>query len=402
MSRILLAWELGAGAGHVASMRPLAEALLARGHKVTLAAQNLRTAAAVFADIGIPVVAAPVCPATYGGLAEPPLNFAEILMRYGYLDAPMLAALHRGWRGLIELTAAEVLVADHAPTALLAARGLPLRCAAIGNPFAVPPPVHPTPNMRPWLEVPPQRLLSSDEAVLTTINAVLPAGVPRLGALHELFGDVVKMFVGLPELDPYGARDAHHYLGLHTGVSGSAPARWPEGGGARIFVYLHAGYRHLDACLSALAASGARCLVHVLGAAEELIARHRGPRVEVSAVPVDIVSASAQCDLAVCHSGLGLVNVMLGAGRPMLLLPYQLEQFLLATRVAALGGAQVIHVEQARPDFGSAVSTMLGDTAYADRARALAARVAPGSVGTMTQQAVARIEALATQAKDNT
>jgi UDP:flavonoid glycosyltransferase YjiC (YdhE family) len=37
MSRILLAWELGAASGHLAGLRPLVEGLLARGHQVTLA-----------------------------------------------------------------------------------------------------------------------------------------------------------------------------------------------------------------------------------------------------------------------------------------------------------------------------------------------------------------------------
>ena len=42
MSRILLAWELGAASGHLARLRPIVEVLLERGHQVALAAQNQR------------------------------------------------------------------------------------------------------------------------------------------------------------------------------------------------------------------------------------------------------------------------------------------------------------------------------------------------------------------------
>lgn len=35
MARILMAWELGAGFGHLAPLKPLAEALTARGHHVS-------------------------------------------------------------------------------------------------------------------------------------------------------------------------------------------------------------------------------------------------------------------------------------------------------------------------------------------------------------------------------
>lgn len=402
MSRILLAWELGGGAGHLASLHPVASALLKRGHQVTLAAQDLRAAAAFYAGLDMPVVAAPLSRGNYGGLAEPPLSYSEILMRYGYLDSPMLAGLVRGWRGLITLTGADVLVADHAPTALLAARGLPLRCMTFGNPFAVPPAVHPTPNMRPWLEVPVQRLLNSDAAVLATINRALPAGAPPLAAVHELFDRTTSVFVGLPELDPYGRREADCYLGLHVGRSGTTETQWPAGAGPRIFAYLRADYRYIDACLAALAACNARCLVHLADATEALMARHRGPGLAFSDTPVDIESAGAQCDLAVCHSGLGMVNAMLRAGRPLLLLPLQLEQFLLAGRVAALGAAQVINSEQAQPDFAAALTAMLGDPQYARSAQNLAARVAAASVGTITDRAIARIEALAAQARENT
>jgi len=399
MSRILLAWELGAASGHLAGLRPIVEVLLARGHQVTLAAQNLRNAARVFAGLDFPIVPAPRTHELYGGLEDPPLNYSEILMRYGYIDVPMLTALVRAWRALIQLTAADVLVADHAPTALLAARGLPdLRCIAFGNSFAVPPPVHPTPNMRRWLEVPPQRLLNSDALVLKTINQSLHPSVAPLSALHQMFERVDCLFVGVPELDPYGPRAAECYLGLHVGISGKAAPQWPVGEGKRIFAYLRADYAEIDHLLAALAACGARCLIHMAGTSPVLIERYRSPRMVFSDTPVDIVSAAAQCDAAICHSGTGTVNALLQAGKPMVLLPAQLEQFLLARNVEALGAALVVVPEAARRDFGDALKSILENPSFVGHARALAERYREPSIQAVLDRAVARIEGRALEA----
>ena len=399
MSRILLAWELGAGSGHLAALRPVVAVLLARGHQVTLAAQNLRTAARVFEGMDFPVLPAPRTHEIYGGLEDPPLNFSEILMRYGYIDAPMLAALVRAWRTLIELTAAEVLIVDHAPTALLAARGMPgLRRMTFGNPFAVPPPVSPTPNMRSWLDVPEKRLRSSDALVLETINQSLPPSAARLSHVHELFDDSTCIFVGVPELDPYGPRAKELYMGLHVGISGMAQPQWPDGAGRRVFAYLRADHPAIEVVLKALASCDARCLVHIVGDTAGLAERHASSRVVFSEKPVDIQSAVRHCDLVLCHSGIGAVNATLRGGKPMLLLPAQLEQFLLARNVAATGSAIVLAPEDVAQEIRGVLTRLLNEPVFGESAEAFARRYGALPADQLVLNVVDRIEQCAMEA----
>lgn len=394
MSRILLAWELGGGAGHLSSLRPVAEALLLRGHKVTLAARDISSAAMVFSGLEneMQIVQTPVCPKTYGGLADPPLNFAEILMRFGYLDTSMLKALLLGWRSLLRLTGADRLVVDHAPTALLAARGTDIACSTFGNPFAVPPPASPTPNMRDWLDVPVHRLQDSDARVVATINAALAPDAPPIASLPAMFEGADHLFVGMPELDPYGPRAPAHYVGLHTGRSGSEPVLWPAGEGPRVFAYVKADYPHIQACMEALAAAPVRCLVNLSGATAQMIERYRSPQLSFSAGHVDIDHALAQCDVLVCQSGLGTVNAALRSGKPLLLLPSQLEQFLLARNVEKLGAGLLIHPESKMPDIAGSLARLLADPVFAQRARALAQRCAVPPVAGIVDHVVTRIE----------
>jgi hypothetical protein len=57
----------------------------------------------------------------------PPLNYADILLRFGYADSNDLLGLVVAWRELMRLTGFELVLADHAPTAILAARTLACR-----------------------------------------------------------------------------------------------------------------------------------------------------------------------------------------------------------------------------------------------------------------------------------
>jgi hypothetical protein len=393
VSRIVFAWELGGGLGHLAPFRPIAERLAARGHEVTIAARDVEHGR-VLDSRALVVVQAPFCAKTYRGLAEPPLNYAEILMRYGYLDAPLLSGLLRAWRGLLDLARADLLIADHAPTALLATRGRGTPRALFGNPFAVPPPVSPTPNMRSWVEVPRERLANSDAAVLDVVNRSLGGDGPRLSALHEIFEGAARLHTGLPELDPYGPREPAGYLGLYTGVAGSRPVTWPAGEGRRVFVYLHADYVHLEPVLAALAASGARCFVYVLEGTPALRQKHEGARVAFSAEPVDLGAAVADCDLCVIHGGTGASTSALRAGKPMLLLPMHLEQFLLASALEKLGVARLVHPDRP-PDIAGALGRALSDQGLARAAREFALRHAEPAVDTIAERAADRIEALA-------
>lgn len=394
MSRILLAWELGTGFGHLGPFLGFAPRLLERGHELHIAARDISSACSAAGTLPVTVHQAPLCLKTYGGLQDPPLNYAEILMRYGYLDPAMLRAMIAAWTALLRATRADLVMADHAPTALLAARLLGVPRAVIGSPFAVPPEAHPTPNMRAWMRVPAERLLDSDSRVLAAVNAALPAGALHLGAIHGIFSDASRFFIGVPEIDPYGPRDAADYLGLVTQGSGTAVPAWPDGPGKRVFAYMHADYRHLSAVARAIAASGVRAVIYVLGADAPIRQLFQSLGLVLSAELVDVRRVLAEADLCMTH-GMGTTLAALHAGVPLLMLPKQLENYLYAAALQRVGAGIVVHPEEDAPDIAAALARVLGDGDYARNARAIAERYRVPSVATIEQQAVARIEAQA-------
>lgn len=392
MSRILLAWELGAGFGHLGPFLGLAPRLLERGHTLYIAARDVASAVKAVGDLPITVFQAPLCLNSYNGLQEPPLNFAEILMRYGYLDPPMLRAMISAWRALLVTTRAELLIADHAPTALLAARLSGVPTAVIGTPFSVPPDVHPTPSMRKWMDVPAARLADSDAHVLAAVNAALPDGAQPITSIRTIFSGAAQFFLGVPETDFYGPRDAAIYLGPNSYSTGTAMPAWPDGAGRRVLAYLHGDYQHTAAAMRALAAQGARVIAYVSAVDPQVRQLMLTLGVTVAAEPVDMVRLLAQADLCVTH-GPGAALAALQAGVPLLMVPKQLENMLFALALQRMGVAALIDPNLETPDFAGVLAQIFVDGKCAASARAFAEQYPDTVVSTIVEQVIAGIEA---------
>ena len=126
MSRILYAWELGMGYGHVGSVLPLAMRLQERGHEIVFALRDLSHAERFLGRRGFALLQAPVWMGDKRG-PELPVSYADMLANFGFPDRAGLTAMVRAWRGLYALVRPDLLMIDHGPTALLAARGTGLR-----------------------------------------------------------------------------------------------------------------------------------------------------------------------------------------------------------------------------------------------------------------------------------
>jgi len=189
MATILLAWELGGGLGHFMNLRPLAEGLLRRGHRVVAVLRDLSAARQFLVDPNVDILQAPFKHARIRDI-EPTCTFAQILHNCGFGDADELLTLAEAWRKLYDYLQPDLIIFDHSPTALLASAGYPARRALIGTGFFSPPDTGAPglPNLRTWL-TPNQVELDAHEAqVLANINAALARwSMPPLACVAELY-----------------------------------------------------------------------------------------------------------------------------------------------------------------------------------------------------------------------
>lgn len=101
-----------------------------------------------------------------------------------------------------------------------------------------------------------------------------------------------------------------------------------------------------------------------------------------------------QSDLAICHAGHGSVAALLLGGCPLLLLPMQPEQTLVARRVETLGAGRAVYPDHVPPDYAQFVNSLLADGTLRASASAFAARHADFDEARQFARVMDRCEAL--------
>jgi len=390
---VLYAWEFGANLGHVGTFLPIARQLRERGISVHWAVAQPQLAARLLAPAGFGWLQAPV--ASERRRERPPLNYGDILLSFGYDDEHRVHGSVVAWRELLQLSGARVLLADHAPTAILAALSLELPVMLFGNGFLVPPARDPTPNMRPWLTVASEELRAIDDRVLASINGVLDRfGKPRLVGLSDLFRVAEDALVCFPELDHYPDRGPARYWGMLPAATDGECA-WPTSRGPRVFAYLRPETPNLDLALASLGALEASVLIYAPGLTDATMSRYRTARLAFSSHPVDLAQAASEADAAVTYASTAATSAFLLAGKPVLLLPGHLEQFLLALRVAELGAGLLQNPEEAPNGLPDMLHRVLTDPRLRANAEAFARKYAGFEQSIVARNIVARVLELA-------
>ena len=187
LPRILFAWEAGENFGHVSKIAEVARRLTGRA-EVLAAVRNPIALRQIAPDLPVTVLPAPAAPpqAPMSG-EDAGRSYPDVLRHAGWSSAQTLAPLVESWRNLIALAQPDVLVAQAAPTALLAARGLDLRTAMCGSGFDAPPRAHPMPAFYHWdkdANTPP---VEREAQVLAAANQTLDRlGAPQLSHFCDL------------------------------------------------------------------------------------------------------------------------------------------------------------------------------------------------------------------------
>lgn len=239
MRRIFITWELGGGLGHLMQILPLARALAVRGHQIFAALRDIPKAQAIFPEETIKLLQAPFLSQIVHSPIQRPLTFTHILHNIGFEDEEAMAAMCRAWRTLYDLVKPDLVLFDHSPTALLAARGHSFRKVPLGSGFCIPPDEHPLPSLRPWLKTDPETLQRDEDAMLARINRVLERFKQEpLDYISQLYTQVDRtLLLTFSELDHYAQRTAQDYWGVWSEAKGKPP-KWPSTSGRHIYAYL--------------------------------------------------------------------------------------------------------------------------------------------------------------------
>jgi UDP:flavonoid glycosyltransferase YjiC (YdhE family) len=395
VARALCAWEYGGDLGHIQRLTALAVALRDAGHEPALAFSNLQHAGATAR--GFRCYAAPLI----AGVERPdlePASLARVLLDLGFHDAGGIESSIRAWLSLFELEKPDVIVADYAPVALLAARVAGIPAVTIGSGFSSPPGVHPLPALRPWKAVPEEKLVEDDAALVASANKALGAlDAQPLTQASQLLAARDDILCTFEELDPFGPRQGVEYLGpLDDSMPGDEVTWAADDRRPHIFAYLKPSYPGFVPILAALGAVGGQAIVVAPGLIAAQAQALSKPNVLVLPRAVTLAPVLADCDLCISHAGLGLTSKALAAGVPTALIPIHLEQFLIARRVEALGVSAHLSPQSPNrpfPDLAPWISELVRDDERRSKAKQLREQFARYSPSAAAARAAARVSA---------
>jgi len=338
----------------------LADALTEAGHSVTLAVRD-PLAWQPRASVQAPAWRAEPPP---GFLAS---TYADILLHAGYATLEALHGLLTGWLDLFARTQPDLLLADFAPTAMLASRIAGLAVAVSGDGYSLPPPTEPLPAMRRWANQPSGPAVDTEGRVLAVANSELSRlGGHPLPALADLFRDAEAFLCTVAELDHYPDRGAADYFGpIYAAGTGDSP-EWSPGSAERCFARIDGRRPLLAPLIAALDTLGLPAIVQADRISPSLAASLSRPRVLVVAETVDRDAALASCDFVACeHSA--MVAPALLAARPVLMLPRHVEQLMTLHRIAPQGLGHGVPADADAAGVDAALRRLLDDAACRQR-----------------------------------
>jgi hypothetical protein len=245
---------------------------------------------------------------------------------------------------------------------------------AIGTGFECPPNVSPLPSLRRHtldsvsLEHKPS---SIEETVRVNLNDVCRQfKVDTFQQSSSLYyGSNSPILLTYPELDFYSPRGVDCYWAPMIYSNGHTP-RWPNGHGPKVFAYM-LDHDFTPYVLELLSRRGWPTLV--VGGSESLAARKDTfpSTIQFASGPVDSQSTAQQCDFTVCYGGHGTICVTLLAGKPLLVLPTTVEQYLNGVAVRTIGAGELgqvgnaIHVGEMLDQLATAPSYNLAAQRFA-------------------------------------
>ncbi len=344
--RALFAWELGNNIGHVTQIIDVANNLSRQSWEVFFALKNLSVAKEFKKDIGNRLFQAPHAPPTL--TANEPLTYADDLRGCGYEDPQNLAKLIQCWRDMFDLIKPDALIAQAAPTALLASQGYEFKTFCFGNSYDVPPISTPMEPLQFWTNYSPLFLLKRERLIVENINLALNS----TGSLSiENFSDILKcdktFLCAFPETDHYLSRsktlDEKDYYGPVFQIDSGREMNWKKGAYKRIFAYIRPesqAFQMITKTLSQLP-DNYDIIIAAPGICPQYANSIKSKNLRISNKIIKLHKLLYKCNLAISHASSGITSVFAMKGIPVLMFPNHIEQLMFAQTISSWHGGKI-------------------------------------------------------------
>ncbi|MGF1549299.1 MAG: nucleotide disphospho-sugar-binding domain-containing protein [Sphingomonadaceae bacterium] len=391
MAHILLGWEYGGGSGHTRKLVQIAERLKESGHRVSYA---LKQVGSIGLDRtqGAAVLPTPQFPNALAPMPKrkrrPHHTLGDIFVALGLGDPAATAAVLSSWRDLLKAAKPDIVVAEYAPTLLLAARGR-YPTVATGTGFSLPPAAMPR---FPSLTGKPPTF--NEANTLAAVNKALERlGDEPLESLPAIYAATRSVVASFPELDHY------RQWRKEPRVAPTIPVPRPEpssGEGEEVFVYSSTVPNPEAAIWKALEASKLPVRIYLPGIGPPYRGKLEARGFKVEPRPLSFPEIGKRSRILLSHGGCGFVSSGLLTGLPQVVCHLDLEKMMQGRAVKRLGIGGFVAMRNIKPEpFAENLRKIWHNDNIRNRARNLAATVAAREQPEMEASIAAAVEELA-------
>lgn len=329
---ILCTWEMGSELGHLSRLSAITQGLT-EDFQTAVAAKDLSRAYPFFAGSNTQVLQAPIWLPKIR-MQRPIACLADTLLLMGYLEPDPLHSLIKAWQGLAELIKPDLVIYDYSPTAMLAMRHLNIPKINVGTGFSEAVPGKPILDWRPQFveqtNTQGELIRRQESKVLENINVVQARlGQPPLNRLSDIYSTDYTLLNTFPDLDLYrNTREQAEYCLKQNAPAYKRTIRFPNNNQQNILAYIKPQHPQLPMLLQTLARFPANSIAVCPSNGAEQLLKYQSTSLQIITELVDLQSAMDQADLFIGHGNMSSTCESLQAGKPLMVLPIQLEQLL--------------------------------------------------------------------------
>ena len=355
--KALLCWEYGHGLGHISALRIVARKLKLLGwHVCLIHPSNINVAAdSCFDEVeSLPHI---------GQLTANQKNalsgasFDNVIYHMGLGSPKFLFTRLKLWQVALDRIKPDVVIADFAPCALIAARDT-LPSIAMGNGYTLP-----AVGMTHYPRYQNVKRNVDGAALLVGINRGLElAGFSQIEHVPEVFRADVQACATFGFLDPFRAVRSEPLI---KPIYKNKVTTRSKTEGSEVFAYFtDCTPQVLSLTLQGLIKSKESCFGYALDAKDEHFALVEGTNVELAKQPFKLSEVLDRSKLVVHTGGHGLMTEMLAAGVPQTVLTIDIEKRLHAQALIEKGFGTWVAVTNLPPvdEVASGISEAANDS----------------------------------------
>jgi hypothetical protein len=370
VARILVGYERGDNLGHYRRLAPVAEALAAQGHQVTLFLRNPYDCRGAITRNPLPFIQSPDLVAPNPADREPKRmgSYSDIMVYGGFGSLETLFTGGLAWRTIFDRLRPDLIVCDHSPVLCFAAYGR-IPVVQVGDGFTIPPAqgdTFPGFQARRQATVPAERIV----ALMNEVQSRL--GGPPVPTVTAPLRTAGRLICTLKGFDPYKDTRLDPVIGPTEGLQ--APVPLPKQ--PRVFAYLGLEHQVTRKLLAALKACDLPAEAYIRGMTAEIAKRFQRPGLIFFKSPQPIDQVLARATLAIHHGGSGMSLACCSVGRPQITLPVHDENLLNTQVLERSGIGEMMTQKDLENDGGARIAAFEADTRRHERAGAIAAEIA--------------------------